>query len=66
MTPRIDALRREYANLFKLDVGRHAAKARAMGIRATPTTLLIEHGKVLKALVGGGAVMAVRVYLRRR
>jgi thioredoxin 1 len=50
-------------NLFKLDVSRHSAPARALGIRATPTTLLVEDGKVLKVLLGANTLGAVEVFL---
>jgi len=63
MAPDIERLAAAHPNLFKLDVTRQHREARAMGIRATPTTLLVENGKVHKALLGGGAVPAVEVFL---
>ena len=65
LTPRIDRLRQEHANVFKLDVGRYPREARAVGVQATPTTLLVEDGKVLKALLGLGAIGAIEVFLAR-
>ncbi len=65
MAPAIDRLAADHPNLFKLDVTRHHREARAIGIRATPTTLLVEDGRVLKALLGAGAVRAVEVFLGR-
>jgi thioredoxin 1 len=63
MAPDIDRLATDHPNLFKLDVTRHHREARALGIRATPTTLLVENGTVLKALLGAGAVAPVEVFL---
>ena len=63
--PEIDRLREQHPNVLKLDVGRHPRESRAIGIRATPTTLLVEEGKILKVLLGGGAVPAVQVFLAK-
>ncbi len=63
MAPDIDRLCQTHPNLFKLDVSRHSAPARALGIRATPTTLLVEDGKVLKVLLGANTLGAVEVFL---
>jgi thioredoxin 1 len=63
LSPRIDRLREGHPNLFKLDIGEHPRAARSLGIHATPTTLLVEDGKVLKALLGGGVLGAVEVFL---
>jgi len=49
MAPDIARLQATHPNVFKLDISRNTAEARAMGIRATPTTLLVEDGKVLRA-----------------
>ncbi len=65
MAPAVDRLCAAHPNVFKLDVMAHPREARAVGIRATPTTLLVEDGKVLKALLGAGAVPAVEVFLSR-
>lgn len=63
MAPDVDRLAAVHPNLFKLDVTRYHREGRAIGIRATPTTLLVEDGKVLKALLGAGAVPAIEVFL---
>ena len=63
MAPDIDRLQAAHPNLFKLDISRNVGEARAIGIRATPTTLLVEDGKVLKVLLGAGAVPAIEVFL---
>jgi thioredoxin 1 len=65
MTPEIDRMRQRYANLFKLDVIRYAREARSIGVQATPTTLLVEDGTVLKAILGAGAIRAIEVFLEQ-
>ena len=61
--PRIDRLCQQHPNLFKLDIARHPQESRSLGIRATPTTLLVEEGKVIKAILGAGAVPMIDVFL---
>jgi len=63
MAPDIDRLAAAHPNLFKLDVAHQSTEARTLGVRATPTTLLVENGKVLKALLGANAVAAVEIFL---
>ena len=63
MAPDIDRLQESHPNVSKLNISEHVKEARAMGIRATPTTLLVENGKVLKVLLGAGAVPAIEVFL---
>jgi len=63
MGRQIDRLAASHRNLFKLDLAEHPKQARALGIRATPTTLLVEDGRVLKALIGAGAIAAIEVFL---
>ena len=63
MAPDIDRLQANHPNVFKLNISEHHKEARAIGIRATPTTLLVENGNVLKVLLGTGAVPAIEVFL---
>jgi thioredoxin 1 len=63
MSPQIDRLRQRHPNVFKLDILQHPRAAQALGVHATPTTLLVEDGKVLKALLGAGGLRAVEVFL---
>lgn len=51
-TPIIDRLQTEYENIFKVDVAEHIEAARAFGVRATPTTVIVEQGKVVQVMVG--------------
>jgi thioredoxin 1 len=63
LAPAIDALAREQPNLFKLDIGAHSVVARRLGVQVTPTTLLIEDGRILKAVVGTQGLGAIKVFL---
>jgi thioredoxin 1 len=63
IAPAVDALAEERPNLFKLDIGAHPAAARRLGVQATPTTLLIEDGRVLKAVLGTHGLGAIKVFL---
>jgi thioredoxin 1 len=63
LTPTIDRLRERFSNLYKLDVQRAPKLARELGIRATPTTLLIEDGRVLKVILGPAAAASVETFL---
>ncbi len=63
ITPDIDRLQAEHPNVFKLDVSQHSAVPRGLGIRATPTCLLVENGKVHKAVLGAGAVKTIDIFL---
>ncbi len=52
MTPHIDRLAEETGKVFKLDITRNMELARSIGIRATPTTLVVAGGEIRKVLVG--------------
>lgn len=52
MTPVMEELARETGRVFKFDVTRDMETAQEIGIRATPTTLLIVAGEVREVLVG--------------
>ncbi|WP_456373533.1 thioredoxin family protein [Thiolapillus sp.] len=52
MQPHIDHLAEVLPHVYSLDISRHTDLARAIGIRATPTTLLIEDGRVSQVLIG--------------
>ncbi len=59
-TPIIDALDQEYEGVFKIDVTENFEIARAIGIRATPTTVIIEGGTIRTFLVGARSETALR------
>ena len=63
LTPLMDALRLTNANPYKLDVARYPGTARQLGIQATPTILLIEDGRILKAQVGANGLPALKAFL---
>jgi thioredoxin 1 len=63
IAPAIDALRVEHPELLKLNIAERASEARRLGIQVTPTILLIEDGKILKALVGVHGFWALKVFL---
>jgi len=65
MAPEIEQLSARHPNVFKLDILRHSQEARAIGIHAIPLTLLVENGKVLKALLGAASVPAIEVFLQQ-
>lgn len=62
ITPAIAELERLHPNLYRLDIGTHPGLARRLGVRATPTTLLVEDGRVLKVIVGD-PLAALRTFL---
>jgi thiol-disulfide isomerase/thioredoxin len=52
MSKEVDGLAEQGQAIFKLDISRHPDVARALGIRATPTLILIEDGAVARMLLG--------------
>jgi len=52
MTPIIDQLREEGYPIIKIDLGEDRGLARELGVRATPTLLLVEHGRIQHAGLG--------------
>ena len=52
MSKAVDALIAEGAPIFKLDIGEQPALARELGIRATPTLIVMETGTICRMLLG--------------
>ena len=52
MTPEVEALQQESSRVFKLDLGEHRELAQSIGIRATPSVLVIRNGLIERCLVG--------------
>lgn len=52
MTPIIDQLAKQHANVRKIDVAQAPDTAREYGVRATPTTILVQ-GHVIKQVALG-------------
>jgi thioredoxin 1 len=61
MTIEVDALQEESDRVYKLDISRHLELARDLGIRATPTVLLLRDGHIERSYVGAKR----RDFLRR-
>lgn len=64
LSPLIDRLAQRHGNVVKVDVLQQPAAARQFGIRATPTLVLVEDGKVVKVLLGAVSEKQLEVLLR--
>jgi thioredoxin 1 len=51
-TPAIDALAAERPAIFKVDVTQAADLAKRLGVRVTPTLLVVRDGRVARVLLG--------------
>ena len=49
----VDQLRRTHRNLIKIEVAEHQALARAFGVAATPSFVLVEDGLIRQVHLGG-------------
>lgn len=52
MSPLIDQLAASGKPVFKIDIADHVELARQLGVRATPTILLVRDGVIEKSLLG--------------
>jgi thioredoxin 1 len=52
MNPAIEALARRHPRVVKVDISRDPSLARQLGVRATPTTLLVVDGEVREVWLG--------------
>ena len=52
MLPQISGLAQSHPHVYTLDISQHLDLAKEIGIRATPTILLIEGGAVSQVLIG--------------
>jgi thioredoxin 1 len=52
MSKEVDSLAEQGAPVFKLDIAEHSEVSRALGVRATPTLIVIEEGAVVRMLLG--------------
>ncbi len=66
MLPTVDNLANDHAHVYKLDISTQLELAGKLGIRATPTTLLIEDGKISRVLVGQKKPAALREFLEEQ
>jgi thiol-disulfide isomerase/thioredoxin len=53
VTPAVDRLTERHANVHKIDVGHDPDLARAFGVTATPSFVLVENGVIREMLLGG-------------
>lgn len=60
MLPAVNELASERQNIHKLDISKHMELAKDIGIRATPTTLVIEQGEVSQVLLGAKSLSSLR------
>lgn len=63
MTPMVDKLGAEHRNLVKVDVTQAPELARAFGILATPSFVLVEDGEIREVKLGGQSERQIRAML---
>jgi hypothetical protein len=63
LVPVVDVLTRKRPNLFQIDIGAQPAVARRMGEQATPTDLLVEDGRIQKAVLEARGLGAIKIFL---
>lgn len=64
VTPVIDRLATRHPNVFKVDVSADIEQARAFGVAATPTLMLVEDGRITRVIVGGASEKTLEGLLR--
>lgn len=62
-TPIIKELQSKNRNVFDVDISRDMQTARVFGIKATPTTILMENGAVREVLLGVKQKEDLKAYL---
>lgn len=62
-TPIIKELQAKNRNVFDIDISKDMQTARVFGIKATPTTVLIENGTVKEVLLGVKQKADLKAYL---
>ncbi len=63
LAPLIDTMAERYGNVVKVDVTQQPAAARQFGVRATPTLVLVDGGKVVKVMLGAVSEKQLEVLL---
>ncbi|BAO44752.1 thioredoxin family protein [Thiolapillus brandeum] len=66
MLPHIRDLAENHPGVYTLDISQHLDLAKTVGIRATPTTLLIRDGRISQVLVGQKKPTALRRFLEEK
>ena len=62
-TPIIKELQSRHRNIFDIDISKDMQTARLFGIKATPTTILLENGTVKQVLLGVKQKEDLKAYL---
>ena len=63
MTPSIEAQALENSAVYCIDVSAEMELARQFNVRATPTAVLIEDGKISKVLLGSGLMKQLNQFI---
>ena len=53
VTPVVDRLSQRHGNVHKVDISLDTQQAAAFGVRATPTLMLIDEGRIARVMLGG-------------
>jgi thiol-disulfide isomerase/thioredoxin len=64
-TPIIKELQSSNKNVFDVDISRDMETAKIFGIKATPTTMIVENGTISQVLLGVKQKDVLRKYLRK-
>lgn len=64
MTPRVERLSTEHPEIVKIDILRSREAARRFRVTATPTTVVVENGMIVTALIGPQHDRRLRALLR--
>jgi len=62
-TPVIKELQKSNKNVFDVDISRDMQTAKIFGIKATPTTIIVENGTVKNVMLGVKSKDALKNYL---
>ncbi len=52
MTPIIDKMKKEFKDIFSINLAKDMKTARAFGVMGTPATVIVEQGKIKKFVLG--------------
>jgi thioredoxin-like negative regulator of GroEL len=63
MTPTIERLAQSHAQIVSLNVAQRPEAARALGVMATPSLVLVHHGRIEKVVLGAKSEAQIRALL---
>ncbi len=63
MTPMMEQLSRKNKNVFKIDISKDMDTARKFGVMGTPSTVVVETGKIKEFLVGAQSESRIKALL---